>query len=498
MSSWTRATLLMSSSWLARDVLHPADRLVGDAQRLEDLVVEALLAEQQRVHQAQEVAGLRALDDAVVVGAGQRDDLADRVAVERLGARALPLGGVLQRADADDRALALHEPRHGVDGADGAGVGEGDRRALEVLDGELAGAGLADEVLVGAPEVDEVHRLGALDARHEQLPGAVGLGHVDGEAEVDVGRLDEGGLAVALGEAVVHLRHRAQRLDEGVADEVGEGDLAAAGAGQVVVDDDAVVDEQLGGDGPHARGGGDVERGLHVGDDPGGRAAQGRHLGLVGDVDVLDGGHVARRRAGSRARPRFGRSGLRRGAGLLTDGAFGRSGRRWSGGLGRGSGGLGAGLAAGGAFCGLGGVAATRPLEAPAAGAGAAALRRCGGRRRCCPAPWRAGRGRVLRRVVREELPPARVHGALVREVLLVEIVHEPLVRAEGGQRVVGPGGPGVSHGRNASFTHVSDDGRAGGLRTSRNAPLRHDRRPAPHANTGVQSRPAPFSPQTR
>ena len=90
-----------------RDVLDPADRLVGDPQRLEDLVVEAVLAEEQLVHDPQEVAGLRALDDPVVVGAGQREDLADGVAVERLLARALPLGGVLQRADADDRALAL-------------------------------------------------------------------------------------------------------------------------------------------------------------------------------------------------------------------------------------------------------------------------------------------------------------------------------------------------------------------------------------------------------
>ena len=32
------------------DVLGPADRLVGDAQRPEDLVVEAVLAEQQLVH----------------------------------------------------------------------------------------------------------------------------------------------------------------------------------------------------------------------------------------------------------------------------------------------------------------------------------------------------------------------------------------------------------------------------------------------------------------
>ena len=170
------------------DVLDPADRLVGDAQALEDLVVEAVLAEQQLVHDPQEVAGLRALDDAVVVGAGQREDLGDGVAVERLLAGALPLGGVLQRADADDRALARHQARHRVDGADGARVGQRDRGALEVLDGELAAAGLADDVLVGGPEVGEVHRLGGLDRGHQQLAGAVGLGEVDGQAEVDVAR----------------------------------------------------------------------------------------------------------------------------------------------------------------------------------------------------------------------------------------------------------------------------------------------------------------------
>lgn len=39
------------------DVAEPADRLVGDAQRLEDLVVEVVLAEQQLVHDPQELAG---------------------------------------------------------------------------------------------------------------------------------------------------------------------------------------------------------------------------------------------------------------------------------------------------------------------------------------------------------------------------------------------------------------------------------------------------------
>ena len=88
------------------DVAHPADRLVGHPQRVEDPVVEAVLAEQLAVHDPQEVAGLRALDDPVVVGRRQRHDLADGEPGEGLLGGALVLGRVLHRADADDRALA--------------------------------------------------------------------------------------------------------------------------------------------------------------------------------------------------------------------------------------------------------------------------------------------------------------------------------------------------------------------------------------------------------
>ena len=129
---------------------------------------------------------------------------------------------------------------------------------------ELAVARLADEVLVGGPEVREVHRLRGLDARHEQLAGAVGLGQVDGQAEVDVGRRDQVGLAVDDVEPDVHLGHRLQRLDQRVADDVGEGHLAAAGAGEVVVDDDAVVPQQLDRHRADAGRGRDGQAGVHV------------------------------------------------------------------------------------------------------------------------------------------------------------------------------------------------------------------------------------------
>jgi hypothetical protein len=91
-----------------REVPDPADRLVRDPQRLEDLVVEPFLAKQQRVDDPQEVAGLGALDDPVVVGRGQRHGLADRELGHGLFARALVGGGVLHGPDADDGALAGH------------------------------------------------------------------------------------------------------------------------------------------------------------------------------------------------------------------------------------------------------------------------------------------------------------------------------------------------------------------------------------------------------
>ena len=150
MSSCTRAVLATSLGEVDIDVLRPVDRVVRDAQRGEDLLVEALLADQQLVHDLQELAGAGALDDAVVVGASQRDRLADAELDERLLARALELGRVLERAGADDAALALHEPRHRVHRADAARVGERDRGAGEVGGGELVGAGPVDEVLVGA------------------------------------------------------------------------------------------------------------------------------------------------------------------------------------------------------------------------------------------------------------------------------------------------------------------------------------------------------------
>ena len=142
----------------AGDVAHPAHRLVRDAQRGEDLVVEPVLAEQQLVHDLEELAGLRALDDPVVVGA---------VSVMILLTASSASCSSLMPANGAGYSIAPtpmivpwpgHQPRHRVHGADAARVGQRDRGAGVVVHGQLVAPGPPDDVLVGLPELPEVHR----------------------------------------------------------------------------------------------------------------------------------------------------------------------------------------------------------------------------------------------------------------------------------------------------------------------------------------------------
>ena len=121
----------------------------------------------------------------------------------------------------------------------------------EVVGGELVGARPADEVFVRGVEAREVEGVGLLDVRHDQRAGAVGLLHVDGEAEVHVLVVHDAGLAVDDAEARVHRGHRAQRAQHREADQVRERHLAAVRACEVVVEDLPVDLEQLGRDRAH-------------------------------------------------------------------------------------------------------------------------------------------------------------------------------------------------------------------------------------------------------
>ena len=258
-----------------RDVGNPADRLVGQTQGFEDVVVEAVFAQQVAVDELEELARTGALDHAVIVGRSQGQHLGHGQGVDGLLAGALELGGVVERADADDAALALGQTRHGVDRADSAGVGQRDGGASEVVGGELALSRLVDEAVVGVDELAEGQRLRLLDVGHQQSAGPVLLRHVDGEAEVDMGGGDHHGLAVADVVGDVLRGEVLQGADHGEADEVGEGDLSTTGALEVRVDDDPVVDERLGRQGPDRGGGRDFQRLIHVLGDELRGAAQG-------------------------------------------------------------------------------------------------------------------------------------------------------------------------------------------------------------------------------
>ena len=228
------------------DVLAPPDGLVRDAEGVEDLVVE-LVREEQAVDLTQELAGLRALDDPVIVGRGQGGDLADGVVGQLLLAGTLELGGVLHGAHTEDRALTHGQTGHRVHGADTARVGQRDRDAREVVHRQLALAGAGDDVLVGVEEAAEVERLTVADGRDDERATGLGL-HVDGQSEVDPRRGDGVRLAVDLLVVVVHIRVRLDGLHHRVPDEVGEGDLPTVCALEMIVDDHPVVDHQLGRD----------------------------------------------------------------------------------------------------------------------------------------------------------------------------------------------------------------------------------------------------------
>ena len=284
----------------------PLDRFVGHPERMEDVVVEPVLAEQQFMHALEERSRFRALDDPVVVRAGDRDHLAHAERAEVATVGALELGRVVDAADADDHTLAWHQSRYRLDRADRARVGERHVGALEVLDGELVVLDLADDLLVGGEEAGEVERVGVADHGHDERAAAVGLRHIHGEAHVDVVVHDEARLAVGtFEERVLHPRHLVgDGADDGVADEVGEADLGQPGALPEPVDHLAVDLEQLGGDVAEAGGGGNVQAALHVGGD--GRARAPDRLagfGCRGWRSVRHGSRSGRRR---RRGQRFG------------------------------------------------------------------------------------------------------------------------------------------------------------------------------------------------
>ena len=91
------------------DVHRPSIRAVANAEVREDLVVEVVLTAQQLVDQREKGARLRALNDAMIIGAGHGHHLADADAREYLRRHRLVLGRISNRAGRDDYALPGHQ-----------------------------------------------------------------------------------------------------------------------------------------------------------------------------------------------------------------------------------------------------------------------------------------------------------------------------------------------------------------------------------------------------
>ncbi len=267
------------------DVGLRAHRPVRQAEVLEDALVEAVVALQQLFHPRQEEARLGALDDAVVVGRADGHDLADAEEPEGAGGHRPVLGRIVEAAGGDDHALPGHEARRRRGGAHGAGVGERDRGAHEVVGRDRALARASHELVEGLQKGGEIELARVLDVGHEQGAAAVLLLHVDRDAEADLIALDAVRSRLELGVGVVHARESVERPQDRPGHDVGEADLALARGLAVLVEDAAVLLEGADREVPHRGRGGNVEARLHVLHDAQGPAADG-----LGDVAGEDRG----------------------------------------------------------------------------------------------------------------------------------------------------------------------------------------------------------------
>ena len=293
------------------DVDAPLHRFVRDTEAAEHRLVEAVLTQQQFVHPLQEQTALGTLNDAVVVGGRDGDDLGDTQRGQRTLVGALELGRIIDGTDAHDDALSGHQTRDTLHGADGSRIREADGRTLEVRDLQLVLLDLAHQILVGHHEVGERHCVGVTQNRHDQIATSVGLGHVHRQTHADVSVTHDARFTVGpLEIGVVHLRNRVgDRPHDRVSDDVRETHLALTGATAVAVDDRAVHLEQLGRNVAEAGGGRNAKAAFHVGHD--------RHAGALDGFARVGGRNRSGRLrgCGSRGRRRSvrGRRGRDRG-----------------------------------------------------------------------------------------------------------------------------------------------------------------------------------------
>ena len=146
----------------------PTQRRMRDSEIDENVVIEPVLAEEQFVHARQKAAGFCALDDAVIVGAANRDGFADAKLRQNRRRNRLILSRIFNRASRNDDRLTGHQARRRCDRTDRAGISERDCRPLKIGNLQLAFARACDDVVIGIQKIREAQLICVLDVRHKQ------------------------------------------------------------------------------------------------------------------------------------------------------------------------------------------------------------------------------------------------------------------------------------------------------------------------------------------
>ena len=119
--------------------------------------------------------------------------------------------------------------------------------------------------------------MSSLDSWDYQTSGAIRLGHINGDTEINVGRVNSHWFAVYF--VVVHVLagQFAKGLNHGPGNQVGEGNFSTPGSAQMIVDDDPVINHQFGWHCADACRGRNLDALIHVGRQGFGHPTKGIH-----------------------------------------------------------------------------------------------------------------------------------------------------------------------------------------------------------------------------
>ncbi len=245
-------------------VLFPPVRRVRDTQGVEDAIVKTVLASQLLGERAQELAGLRALNDPVVVGGCGVHGFPNTQVGKTLSGNRSPFGWIVSGANPDDGPLARHETRHRVGGSQCARVRQGNGRTLEVVGCQFARAGAGDQVVESIYELGESKRVSLFHDGHHQRACAIRALNINRDTQPNVGELLQIAFTVFFHIADIHAWHLHQGLNQRVTNQVSERDLAPNCPGQVRVDERPVFNQQLRGNFPSGSCGRNTQGRVHV------------------------------------------------------------------------------------------------------------------------------------------------------------------------------------------------------------------------------------------